>query len=47
MKIDSAEIATVRAFISAINAADIPALADLMTDDHTFVDSAGKIVSGR
>ena len=34
-------------FNAAINAADVDALAALMSDDHRFVDSAGGSVSGR
>ena len=35
------------AFIDAINAHDVAALADLMTDNHTFIDAHGNEVSGR
>jgi ketosteroid isomerase-like protein len=35
------------AFNEAINRRDLPALEDLMTDDHTFIDSAGGVVSGK
>jgi ketosteroid isomerase-like protein len=37
----------VRAFIQAINHRDVVELSEVMTEDHTFVDSAGTIVSGR
>jgi uncharacterized protein (TIGR02246 family) len=35
------------AFVRAINRHDIEALAALMTPDHRFVDSLGKVVEGR
>lgn len=35
------------AFDDAINAADLEALVDLMTEDHRFVDSADHVVEGR
>lgn len=44
---DSPELAAVRAFIAAINAHDVAALEALMTEDHTFVDPVGTVVSGR
>lgn len=34
-------------FNSAINARDLEALAQLMTDDHCFIDSAGTRVQGK
>jgi ketosteroid isomerase-like protein len=34
-------------FNEAINRQDVDALAALMTDDHTFVDSANRAVSGK
>jgi len=37
----------VRSFIEAINAADVRAICDLMTEDHLFVDSDGAEVRGR
>jgi ketosteroid isomerase-like protein len=37
----------VAAFIAAINRHDLAALADLMSEDHTFIDSLGGRVSGR
>ena len=43
---DSKEIAVVRDFIAAINEGNVSQLSRLMTDDHTFVDSGGKVVSG-
>jgi len=44
---DPNEIAVVRAFITAINQGDASQLLSLMTEDHTFVDSGGKVESGR
>jgi len=41
------EIVVVEAFITAINKGDANLLANLMTEDHTFIDSTGKIDSGR
>jgi ketosteroid isomerase-like protein len=38
--------ATVRAFVDAINAADLTTLRALMTGDHTFTDSLGNSFSG-
>jgi uncharacterized protein (TIGR02246 family) len=43
----SNEINVVKAFIAAINRRDPAAIAALMTEDHTFVDSGGSIQSGR
>jgi ketosteroid isomerase-like protein len=43
---DSKEIAVVRDFIAAINEGNVSQLSSLMTDDHTFVDSGGKVESG-
>jgi ketosteroid isomerase-like protein len=40
-------IKVVLAFVEAINRHDAPALAELMTPEHTFVDSRGTTVSGR
>jgi len=37
----------VAAFITAINRHDLAALADLMPEDHTFIDPQGRRVSGR
>ena len=37
----------VEAFIAAINRRNLSEISDLMTADHTFVDSAGRIESGR
>jgi uncharacterized protein (TIGR02246 family) len=44
---NSKETQVVEAFIAAINHHDLPAIASLMTEDHTFVDSAGGIHAGR
>jgi len=38
---------TILAFLEAINAHDVDSLAELMTDDHTFVDPYGSEVTGR
>jgi uncharacterized protein (TIGR02246 family) len=35
------------AFIEAINAGDVDALSQLMTDDHAFIDAHGNEVTGR
>lgn len=43
----SDEINVVQAFIAAINRRSSPEISDLMTDDHTFVDSAGRVESRR
>jgi ketosteroid isomerase-like protein len=40
-------IATVEAFVAAINQGDPAQLSELMTEDHTFVDSGGTVESGR
>ena len=44
---NSSEIDVVRAFVAAINRRDASEISGLMAEDHTFVDSAGKVVSGR
>jgi limonene-1,2-epoxide hydrolase len=41
------EIEVVRAFVTAINFRDPAEMSSLMTEDHTFIDSAGTRVSGR
>ena len=38
---------TILAFLEAINAHDVDSLAELMTDDHTFVDPYGSEITGR
>ena len=38
---------TVLAFIDCINAHHVEGLAELMSDDHTFIDAHGNQVSGR
>ncbi len=43
----SSAVLVVKAFIAAINRRDAAALAELMAEDHTFVDSQGTSVSGR
>ena len=35
------------AFVDAINAHDLTALANLMTDDHAFIDAHGNGITGR
>jgi ketosteroid isomerase-like protein len=44
---ESKEISIVRGFIAAINQGNAAQLSNLMTEDHTFVDSQGTIDSGR
>jgi ketosteroid isomerase-like protein len=36
-----------RTFVDRINARDVDGLAALMTDDHRFVDSLGRVMAGR
>jgi limonene-1,2-epoxide hydrolase len=43
----SNEIDVVKAFVAAINRRSPPEISDLMTEDHTFVDSGGRVESGR
>jgi ketosteroid isomerase-like protein len=43
----SNEIDVVMAFVAAINRRSPPEISDLMTEDHTFVDSGGRVESGR
>ena len=43
----SNEIDVVKAFVAAINRRSPPEISDLMTEDHTFVDSGGRVRSGR
>jgi uncharacterized protein (TIGR02246 family) len=43
---ESAE-AVAQAFVRAINRQDVDALAELITEEHRFVDSLGKVVEGR
>jgi ketosteroid isomerase-like protein len=44
---DGSSRRVVVAFNEAINRRDLDALAELMTDDHRFVDSAGSVVAGK
>ena len=44
---NSNKINVVKAFIAAINRRNPSELSGLMTEDHTLVDSGGKIQSGR
>ncbi len=39
--------AVAQAFVRAINRQDVIALAELMTEEHRFVDSLGRVVEGR
>jgi len=41
------ELEVVKAFIVAINQGNISRLSGLMTEDHTFIDTGGNVVSGR
>jgi uncharacterized protein (TIGR02246 family) len=41
------EIDVVRAFVAAINERNPSGISELMTEDHTFVDSRGSAVFGR
>jgi limonene-1,2-epoxide hydrolase len=43
----SGGIEVVKAFIEAINRQDLPGISGLMAEDHTFVDSEGRVESGR
>ncbi len=43
----SDEIEVIKVFIAAINTKNLPELSALMTEDHTFIDSAGSSVTGR
>jgi ketosteroid isomerase-like protein len=43
----SNEISVVKAFMAAISGRDIAAMSALMTEDHTFIDSAGTVTTGR
>lgn len=43
----STEIDVVNAFVAAINRRNPHEMSDLMTEDHTFVDSRGRVESGR
>jgi len=38
---------TIQAFIDCINAHDVEGLAELMSDDHTFIDPHGNEVKGK
>ena len=44
---DISGIDVVKSFIAAINQRDVTQLSELMTEDHTFVDSGGTVVTGR
>jgi ketosteroid isomerase-like protein len=45
--VDRGSHGAVTAFNEAINRRDLRALAELMTEDHTFIDSAGGVVSSK
>jgi len=47
MTMTSTEIDVVTAFVAAINRRNPHEICDLMTEDHTFVDSRGRVESGR
>jgi ketosteroid isomerase-like protein len=47
MAIASPEVVAAHGFIAAINARDPRVMARLMTENHTFIDSVGTVVSGR
>jgi ketosteroid isomerase-like protein len=44
---DTKEITVFKSFVKAINQADLTELESLMTEDHTFIDSAGTKEAGR
>jgi ketosteroid isomerase-like protein len=44
MEDTSQDVDVVTAFIAAINRHDVAALADLMSQDHSFIDSSGRCV---
>jgi ketosteroid isomerase-like protein len=44
---DQDALQVAEAFIAAINARDLAALAKLMSEDHRFVDAAGALHVGR
>jgi limonene-1,2-epoxide hydrolase len=43
----SDEIKTVKALIAAINQRNPSEISSLVTEDHVFIDSAGKVATGR
>jgi limonene-1,2-epoxide hydrolase len=43
----SHDATVIAAFVAAINRHDVAAISDLMSEDHTFIDSRGRAVSGR
>lgn len=47
MREPSHDAAIIAEFVAAINRRDVATLGNLMTEDHTFIDSSGKRVSGR
>ena len=44
---NESSISVAHAFASAISRRDVASLADLMTENHRFIDSLGNIVEGR
>ena len=44
---NSKEVLVFKEFVNAINKADIEELNKLMSEDHTFIDAAGRIETGR
>ena len=47
MAADEDALRLVNEFVAAINARDVKRLAQLMTQDHTFVDATGAVHAGR
>lgn len=47
MKVNPQDIDVIGSYIAAVNRHDVVGLGDLMTEDHTFIDSLGRSVSGR
>jgi ketosteroid isomerase-like protein len=43
----NSELAVAEAFAKAINSRSVPAMLELMTDDHALVDSLGSMVVGK
>ncbi len=47
MPVDKPVLSVAHAFAIAISAYNIKALADLMTEDHAFIDSLGTKIEGK
>jgi hypothetical protein len=45
--VPSHDTKVILAFTEAVNRHDVATIADLMSEDHTFIDSLGRSVSGR